>query len=736
MFARPSSLGLVLAGLTLLVANTSLGEAKTFVGSGSWSDPAKWDPPGVPAATDDVTINGGTVDLSTDASVATFTLTNGTLDGSGNLAVTGTMRWERGTIRGNGAVNANGGLTLSTTGTLTLTETRTLNNAGVATWMGIGAINLASSAVLNNLEGATFRIQTNADINGGTFNNAGTITKELGGGDGITSIGATLNNSGTVTVVSGALYLGGGGTHSGSLTAQEGAEVRFTNGTHTVTGSVTSPDTMQFAGGTITFESGSTFSAAERTVVSATVSFNSGSQLALGEIELDGGQLILSHGGPIETPLYTQTNGTLTGTDPVTVTGMMRWERGTIRGNGAVNANGGLTLSTTATVMLTDTRTLNNAGVATWTGTGTISLGTSAVLNNLEGATFRIQTNADMSGGILNNSGTLTKELGGGDGITLITANQLNNSGLIEVLSGTLQTTGEYLQTAGATRVNGGEFRPTQTANINGGTLEGIGTVTGNIAVAGTGTASPGLSPGLLNITGSYTQSHSGRFAAEIGGLTAGTQFDRLAISGAATLDGRIEATLVNGFTPNVGDSFDVMAFASRTGDFTDESGLVLGGGFGFRKITSNTGVRLLFVQEICNDRQDNDGDNFTDCDDPKCAGTLACVPTPTSTHTSTPTLTPTATPTETATATETPTPSATPTPTGTPKSLCVGDCNEDGKVTVNELITGVNIALGTLPLDQCPFFDQDESLDVTVPELIQAVNNALKGCPTPPPET
>jgi hypothetical protein len=59
----------------------------------------------------------------------------------------------------------------------------------------------------------------------------------------------------------------------------------------------------------------------------------------------------------------------------------------------------------------------------------------------------------------------------------------------------------------------------------------------------------------------------------------------------------------------------------------------------------------------------------------------------------------------------------------------CVGDCGDDGAVTVEELIIGVNIALGTAPLDLCPQFDSDNSGDVTVEELVQGVNNALGTC-------
>jgi hypothetical protein len=60
----------------------------------------------------------------------------------------------------------------------------------------------------------------------------------------------------------------------------------------------------------------------------------------------------------------------------------------------------------------------------------------------------------------------------------------------------------------------------------------------------------------------------------------------------------------------------------------------------------------------------------------------------------------------------------------------CIGDCSGDGRVTINELILGVNIAQGTAPLSACGAFDADGSDTVTVNELIAAVNVALGTCP------
>ena len=106
--------------------------------------------------------------------------------------------------------------------------------------------------------------------------------------------------------------------------------------------------------------------------------------------------------------------------------------------------------------------------------------------------------------------------------------------------------------------------------------------------------------------------------------------------------------------------------------------------------------------------------------------------PTPSFTHTptrtSTPTATQTHTPTNTATTTATLTPSDTAISTPTPCS-CVGDCNCNGGVTVDEILTMVNIALGNTPVTMCEAGDANHDLQITVDEILTAVNNALNGC-------
>ena len=56
------------------------------------------------------------------------------------------------------------------------------------------------------------------------------------------------------------------------------------------------------------------------------------------------------------------------------------------------------------------------------------------------------------------------------------------------------------------------------------------------------------------------------------------------------------------------------------------------------------------------------------------------------------------------------------------------GDCNSDGSVTVDELLTLVNIALGNLPVTTCEAGDANHDNEITIDEILAAVNNALIG--------
>jgi len=151
----------------------------------------------------------------------------------------------------------------------------------------------------------------------------------------------------------------------------------------------------------------------------------------------------------------------------------------------------------------------------------------------------------------------------------------LSNSGTVDINGGTaLNVTGtglKFTQTAGTTTVDG-----TLTANggitFSGGSASGSGTITGK--VTSSGTITPGdSSTGILTDKGAYTQNSAGVLDINIGGTTAGTQFDRLTISGAASLNGALNVAEINGFTPTVGQTFDIINFASEAGGFSSCNG-------------------------------------------------------------------------------------------------------------------------------------------------------------------
>jgi hypothetical protein len=72
----------------------------------------------------------------------------------------------------------------------------------------------------------------------------------------------------------------------------------------------------------------------------------------------------------------------------------------------------------------------------------------------------------------------------------------------------------------------------------------------------------------------------------------------------------------------------------------------------------------------------------------------------------------------------------ALPTPTPTPRLVpCVGDCNGDGAVTIEDLLLGVSIALEQEPVESCEAFDVSGDGTVAVNELIAGVIALLNAC-------
>ena len=127
----------------------------------------------------------------------------------------------------------------------------------------------------------------------------------------------------------------------------------------------------------------------------------------------------------------------------------------------------------------------------------------------------------------------------------------------------------------------------------------GAGTVRSAVEIENAATMSPGLlddTAGLISVDGDYRQTATGTLDMEIGGFTPGAEFDRVEISGLATFDGAFDVQVLDGFSVNGGDSFQVATFTSREGDFATKNGLDVGDGvffttvFGAGDLTLTTG--------------------------------------------------------------------------------------------------------------------------------------------------
>src|SRR5579859_6848656 len=210
----------------------------------------------------------------------------------------------------------------------------------------------------------------------------------------------------------------------------------------------------------------------------------------------------------------------------------------------------------------------------------------------------------------LDNRGTLAAL--GSNTLTLSQpgANQ-TSSGTIELSLGSLAISSAASFTNSGTITVGASHTLTlggvQLNNASGGTLSGGGTVAGDVSNAGTvDPGGPGTA-GTLTITGTYTQTSTGVLNADIGGTTAGTQFDQLNASGSAVLGGTLNVALINGFTPASGQIFPVLTFASETGTFSavnqppPSNGVSFDVSYGATTFSLNAttqpGARILCVQ-------------------------------------------------------------------------------------------------------------------------------------------
>ena len=525
----------------------------------------------------------------------THTMNGATIGGAGNVKLNGcvfngpsltipngaTLTWLAGKMSGTNTdvtTIASGG-TLYINGTVEQ-NARIIDNFGLVTFASSGnTFNTGNSSVFHNEASGVFDAQNAANTQifwsfGGlpSFNNDG-LFKKTTTGAGITSFtgGILFNNTGTADAQVGMIRIAGG-TSSGTFTAAAPATIEFNGGTHTMNGASITGDGVTLNGATI---NGTGF-----TILNGAV--------------------------------MTWLSGSMNGSSTAQVT--------------TINSGGTLDIAGPAT--LNSRRISNNGTVIFSSSGGTFSLGNSAIFDNNATGIFDAQNPANTQifwgfGGQpqFNNLGTF-KKTGAAGTTTTLSSFPFTNTGTVDAQAGTIAlgtgtssgtfnalfgasvnfvsgshtlAAGNSLTGAGKILLAGGSITAPSGLNINGGTLGGSGTVTGN--VTNNGTVAPGTSAGGLTVSGNYTMTASGILDIELAGTTPVSTYDRLNVSGTANLNGTLNVTLIGGYTPVGGETYAPLLFTTRVGDFIPPKNLpTFAGGGSFTASYSGSSLVLTAI--------------------------------------------------------------------------------------------------------------------------------------------
>jgi hypothetical protein len=238
------------------------------------------------------------------------------------------------------------------------------------------------------------------------------------------------------------------------------------------------------------------------------------------------------------------------------------------------------------------------------TGNGTLS-GEIAPgqLLTIRGQNAGGHTTVTATAGFANSGVTRLESIEGGYSSTLtVTGGELTNtpSGSLEVRPGAGggRTLSASVRNEGSLVVDTATI-VTSLVAAPGSALRGNGNLTISAgSLANAGSIFPGSSPGRLTVGAALTQQPTATLSVEIGGASPASQYDQLALSQGATLDGTLDISLIDGFEPALGQTFDVVTFPSRTGVFATINGLAIGNGKRFQLGYEPTRIRLEVVPE------------------------------------------------------------------------------------------------------------------------------------------
>jgi hypothetical protein len=451
------------------------------------------------------------------------------------------------------------------------------------------------------------------------------------------SLSGSWTNPATITAVNSTLYLGSDSlpwSNTGTISASNsdvdlgGIFTLSTLGTFNRSGgTVNLTGTLDNTATTLVLDSGTgSWNVAGGTLLGGTVNASDGAQLTFGSGTLDGvtlnSDLDLTTGSAQVTVL----NGlVLNGTATLGESGVIDFNgTQTLAGNGQVvfdDAWANALLASEEGMTLTIGPNITIRG-----GSGEATYGASAAIGTRPwpwygGASdFTIVNQATVSadvagryiqfvGGSLTNQGTLAAI----DGGTLYVAGTITNYSAGTLTGGTwsvgagstLQVQGVNVVTNAATIKLAGDNSnfysddlatsalASLTTNLISGNLSLLNgrelVTSGNLTNAGTITTGVGST---LRVYGNYQQSSTGTWTTQLSG-TSPDQFGRLAVNNQANLAGTLNVIPTAGFSPLVGNAFDVLSFGSRSGAFHTVNGVNLAGGLFFRSNYAATTLTL-----------------------------------------------------------------------------------------------------------------------------------------------
>ena len=152
-------------------------------------------------------------------------------------------------------------------------------------------------------------------------------------------------------------------------------------------------------------------------------------------------------------------------------------------------------------------------------------------------------------------------------------------TGQVATVDGVISGAGGFTKTGDGTLLLEGANTFTGDLVVAGGILGGNGSLSGALLAEAGSTIAPGTSPGILSADSVSFDSLS-TYSVEVGGTTAGLDFDQLQITTEAALAGTLEITLTEDFNPSINDTFVIVDAGSITGQFDSVSVLNSNGYF------------------------------------------------------------------------------------------------------------------------------------------------------------